>query len=620
MERIAERGGEAMNVYHVFGAKCPLTARARMARKVASLVRALMLALVATVAFAGAGTAMAGGLDSTDVNRAGALPNSNCTNLSGTWYAVGEVPPGYYKSNGDGNCYPIPACPGGTAWNGGSQTCQSICYGGQSWNGSACVCPSGQLWNGSQCGTKPTASVARSVAGVTVGQSVSVSWSTGNSTSRSLSCSGAGTYSASVAASGSVSVALPRSGTMTCTLSAANSWGTTTASTSATASCVSGTAWNGSSCVSVCASGTTWNGSTCVSVCSGGTVWNGSSCVCPSGTVWNGSSCGRPAYFTSFGVGPGTTAVGSYYTVTWGAPNATSVALTCTGVNSAAFALNPPTSGSGALATRAAGSTSCYAKASNAWGSSTSATITVNATMPASPINGTATLMFFTASGVSGGLGNASPSAWYAALRFTKQSTSTRVEALDWGGVVRSSCNLTRGGACDLYAGGTGPGATSGRLFTLQAAHSIRSAATAHCYYEYDPSVCLANASPNWSGNIGSALNAAYWAPFIRSTPGGFYSSGNGPYQLTLPESSAGAWGGSAAIARVQMASDMSISYYLAFASSSFHGGCGVWSHWFTGAVGTLTGSQLLNAANGAVFYSSPTAKGAEFGTFMGCG
>ena len=38
---------------------------------------------------------------------------------------AGTVPTGYYKSNSDGNCYPISSCSAGTQWSSTTQTCVS---------------------------------------------------------------------------------------------------------------------------------------------------------------------------------------------------------------------------------------------------------------------------------------------------------------------------------------------------------------------------------------------------------------------------------------------------------------------------------------------------------------
>lgn len=141
-------------------------------------------------------------------------------------------------------------CASGTSWNGSS--CVSVCSGGQSWNGSACVCPSGQLWNGSACGTVPVfSSFSLTPATQTVGSNFTVGWGvSGSGVSVTMSCTGANpaSYTLSPASGGTGSLAASRAGVTNCTATASNSWGSDTASDSGTASCPSGTTWNGTSC------------------------------------------------------------------------------------------------------------------------------------------------------------------------------------------------------------------------------------------------------------------------------------------------------------------------------------------------------------------------------------
>jgi len=349
--------------------------------------------------------AQASKADSSLASPQGPLAPSNCPNITTQWYASGSVPSGYYKSNSDGNCYPIPACASNQVWSGASQTCGcpsgsawdsgygtchspcasgttwngsscvSVCSGGQAWNGSVCVCPSGTNWNGSTCGTPPAfTNFSASPTTATIGSSNYVlSWSTsGSPTSGSVSCSGSngGSFSLSPVASGSGTIGASNPGSTTCTGTVSNSYGTSSSPAL--------------SLTAVCPSGTSWNGSSCASVCSGGQTWNGSACVCPSGQVWNGSTCGVAPAMTSFSVSPASVQVGTNYTVSWGSSGTAPVTVTmsCTGANAASYTLSPSASGSGNLPASNAGSTTCSATASNAWGSSTSSGVSVTASCP----------------------------------------------------------------------------------------------------------------------------------------------------------------------------------------------------------------------------------------------
>lgn len=345
--------------------------------------------------------------DSTNVGAAGTLTPSNCQNLAGTWYPVGQVPAGYYKQAASPyDCKPIPSCPGnqsfgtsseacqcaagtswdsvyntchtpcagGTAWNGSScasicgagtawngSTCASICIGGQAWNGSACACPAGQTWNGTTCGAPPNiTSFSVTPASQTVGSNFTVSWGATGATSLTLNCTGANANSSALSpvSGGTKTFAASKSGSTTCSVSASSSYGSDSASAAAVSA--------------VCASGTSWNGSSCVSVCSGGQSWNGSACVCSSGQLWNGSACGAVPVFSSFSLTPATQAVGSNFTVGWGVTgSSTTVTMSCTGANPASYTLSPSAGGTGSLAAAKAGVTNCTATASNPWGSDT---------------------------------------------------------------------------------------------------------------------------------------------------------------------------------------------------------------------------------------------------------
>ena len=332
--------------------------------------------------------------DSTNVLGASALPLSNCTNISGTWYAAGQVPAGYYKQTvSPYDCKPIPACAGnqvfstssetcgcpagttwdasygtchaacsaGTAWNGSS--CASICSGGQTWNGSTCACPAGQAWNGTTCGAIPVISgFSMSPATQTVGSNYTLAWNVSGASSLSFTCTGATSMTGALSplTSGSGTIAASAPGTTTCTVKATNAYGSSTAADSSTASC---------------AAGTTWNGSSCASVCSGGQTWNGSACVCPAGQVSNGTSCGAPAVFGSFSLSPAATNVGSPYSVAWTTAGTSPVTVTmnCSGATAASYTLSPSAGGTGSLAANAPGTTNCTATAANPWGSSSAA-------------------------------------------------------------------------------------------------------------------------------------------------------------------------------------------------------------------------------------------------------
>jgi hypothetical protein len=215
-------------------------------RHLFSSVLIVLVSLLASVAHA---------VDSTSINAAGALPTSNCPNLNDRWYSGGDIPNGYYKSNANGMCYPVPACGSGTAWDGGSQSCVSICRGGQFWNGSSCVCPTGNVWNGSSCGVPPYfTNFTVQPASVVVGSSYSVNWSVGGSpgASTSMNCSGANpaAYALYPETNGSGTLPAPKAGNTTCTASVSNPWGSSSASTGTLiAACPGGTVWNGSSCV-----------------------------------------------------------------------------------------------------------------------------------------------------------------------------------------------------------------------------------------------------------------------------------------------------------------------------------------------------------------------------------
>lgn len=358
--------------------------------------------------------------DSTQVTAQGPLTPSNCPNITTQWYASGSVPAGYYKSNADGNCYPIPACPsnqvwnkasqvcacssgtswdssystchvacgGGTSWNGSicasscspgtawnGSTCASLCTGGQAWNGSACTCPVGTTWNGSTCGTPPAfTGFSASPTTQTIGSGDYIlSWSaSGSPTSGSVSCTGAngGSFALSPASGGSGKILVSAPGTTNCTGTLVNSYGSTTSTSLVlTASCPGGTSWSNLSCSSLC---------------SGGQSWNGNACACPTGQVWNGSLCGIAPLFSSFGISPTAVNVGSNYGVSWGVLGSgpVTVALNCNGATSTSYTLSPPSGGSGVMTATAPGTTNCYASATSAWGTASASSGALTATCP----------------------------------------------------------------------------------------------------------------------------------------------------------------------------------------------------------------------------------------------
>jgi len=395
-------------------------------------MRSSWRALCAIIFICLAGISFAQTSDSTSVAGAGALTPSNCRNLAGTWYAAGQVPPGYYKQTASPyDCKPIPACPGnqffntgaescqcssgtswdaaygtchtpcggGTAWNGAS--CASICAGGQVWNGASCACPTGSNWNGSSCatcaaGTSWNGSSCVSICmggqtwngsacacpsgqvwnGSTCGSTPNVGSFTMNPASQTVGSSFTLTWN--VAGASTLSVTCTGANPAFASLSpltsglrtlVASKAGSTTCAVTASNPYGSDTATDSAS--AVCPSGTSWNGSSCASACLGGQSWNGSACVCPSGQTWSGSACGVAPAFTNFTVSPTSLTVGLSYTVGWGTTGTGPMAVTlnCGGAAAAYYTLSPSSGGTGSLASGTPGSTTCVASASNAWGS-----------------------------------------------------------------------------------------------------------------------------------------------------------------------------------------------------------------------------------------------------------
>ena len=433
-----------------------------------------VLSVAGIVASALMPTAHAQVRDSTNVLGAGALPLSNCTNISGAWYAAGQVPAGYYKQTASPYyCKPIPACAGnqvfstssetcgcpagttwdasygtchaacsaGTAWNGSS--CASICSGGQTWNGSTCACPAGQVWNGTTCGAVPVISgFSMSPATQTVGSNYTLAWNVSGASSLGLTCTGATSMTGSLSplTSGSGTIAASAPGTTTCTVKATNAYGSSTAADSSTASC---------------AAGTTWNGSSCVSSCTGGQTWNGSTCTCPAGQVWNGSSCGYAPAFSTFSVTPSSVNVGSNYAVSWGIASTSSTPVTvtmkCTGATAASYTLSPSSGGSGTLTAAAPGNTSCTSTASSSWGTATASSGTLTAACPAGTIWDSSSLTCKVLAITSGSIGVSGASTW-------------KVGLLSSGGKPASasfSFTMQTDGTWSLLVSGTGNGKVS---------------------------------------------------------------------------------------------------------------------------------------------------------------
>lgn len=190
------------------------------------MIRFIFMAMWALFACA----SMSQPIDSTSINRAAALTPSNCANITTQWYAAGQIPSGYYKSNADSQCYPIPSCAGGTAWNGSSQACLSVCTGGTYWNGASCVCPAGQVWSSwlNQCGVPPADPItSQSSTSITSGSAVSVSVTALNSEFTQLSCRGSDSFTQNISppSSGSTLFWLVNVGTVSCSLYVSNSFG-----------------------------------------------------------------------------------------------------------------------------------------------------------------------------------------------------------------------------------------------------------------------------------------------------------------------------------------------------------------------------------------------------------
>lgn len=356
--------------------------------------------------------------DSASLNGAAALPGTNCPNIQTQWYGPGLTPAGYYKSNLDGNCYPIPACPGNQTWQAGPQvcgctlpliwdapwatchlpcvggtawdgtTCANICTGGRVWDGSQCVCTGGRVFNGSTCGFAPAfGNFSVGPNAVLIGSgNYTVNWGiTGDGPlSATLSCSGANTaaYALVPPAGGSGALAATAQGVTNCQATASNAWGVTNSTiVSVSANCPGGTTWNGTTCQSVCTGGRTWDGFQCVCPISGQT-WDGSACVCPMGQVANATSCGFPPAFGTFTITPPNVTVGtSDHTVNWAITGSGTITATinCTGDNPMSGSLVPAASGSGVLPAPNAGNTTCIATATNAWGTTNSAPVAVTA-------------------------------------------------------------------------------------------------------------------------------------------------------------------------------------------------------------------------------------------------
>lgn len=232
---------------------------------------------------------------------------------------------------------------------------------------------------------------------------------------------------------------------------------------------------------------------------------------------------------------------------------------------------------------------------------------------PPDPFAGKVISVMFKTYYADGGIGYGQLNNWYTALRFIGQTTSTRVEALDWGGVVRSSCNISPGQTCELSAGGSS--ISPGRLISMAKYRDSWSKG-------YDEWCSSCN---YWRNYAGSGENASYWAQYILySAPGGNWNNWSWSTMQPMPVSTDNATtsmpNGNSAIARVHMAADKSIQYDLAFTSSSHHYGCGFNTIGLSGASGTLSLSQLQAASPTAVFYPSVVGKGGTSGSMMGCG
>lgn len=233
---------------------------------------------------------------------------------------------------------------------------------------------------------------------------------------------------------------------------------------------------------------------------------------------------------------------------------------------------------------------------------------------PPDPFAGKVISVMFKTYHADGGIGYGQLNNWYTALRFIGQTTSTRVEALDWGGVVRSSCNIAPGQTCELSAGGAM--ISPGRLVSMQKFRDSWAKGT--------DQFCT-TCTNYWRSYVGTGENAATWAQYVlHSAPGGTWSnnwSWNAmqPMPVSTGHLGTGMPIGESAIAFVQMAADKSVRYHLAYASSGYHVGCGFVTIGMAGAVGTLSKSQLQAASTNAVFYSSPVGKGGSSGGMMGC-
>lgn len=321
--------------------------------------------------------------DSTSIKGASALTNSNCPNLNDAWYGAGQVPSGYYKANGDGNCYPIPACPGGTAWNGTSQTCASICAAGTSWNGSTCAttCTGGMVWNGASCScpaSLPNWNGASCQAACSGGYTWNGASCAANSCAAWSTSSGACGYTLPSTASGQSGSAATFTAGYTGTVTAnctAGTWGGVSASC-AQQSCPAAAPQSGACRYNLpataggsgaSAANTTAGYAGSVSAtCSAG-AWTGLSASCsqlPPGvtTTVNGSTAAATVY------------AGSTITLGWNATNSpTSLAMSCGSIGYWGLA---GASGTGYIAATDAmvayGTQHCATTASNAGGSASS--------------------------------------------------------------------------------------------------------------------------------------------------------------------------------------------------------------------------------------------------------
>lgn len=317
--------------------------------------------------------------DSEAVTGAPAQPASNCPNIDTQWYGAGVVPPGYYKSNSDGNCYPISACDAGTTWSSTTQTCVSVCSSNTVWLGSSCGCPAGlPNWNGSSC-----------VAACPAGSTFNGSGCSANACAATNGTSGACSYSFPPTASGSrytasnTSTGYTGSATAACSSGA---WTTTAASCAANTCAPQGVSSGGCSyTLPTTASGSVGSASNVA-----GGYTGSASATCSAGT-WSGvsASCVAQPPVVSLAVNgssaPTTVTSGSGIPLAWSATNApSSIVINCGAFGSWSGATNPGSSVTAATTDVEVGlgQQTCVATASNAGGTASSNSVPLTVACP----------------------------------------------------------------------------------------------------------------------------------------------------------------------------------------------------------------------------------------------